>query len=55
MPHPNEIEIEPPLWRKLYSEFKRENDPAKFQALLEEIHRALTAYEKSNSQADKLV
>jgi hypothetical protein len=55
MPHPNEIEIEPPLWRKLCSELRRENDLAKFQALLEEIDRALTAYEKSNSQADKLV
>jgi hypothetical protein len=53
MPHPNEIE--PPLWRKLCSELQRENDPAKFQALLEEIDHVLTAYEKSNSEADKLL
>ena len=53
MPHPNEIE--PPLWRKLCTELQRENDPAKFQALLEEIDRALTAHEKVRSQAIKLV
>ena len=53
MPHPNEIEL--PLWRKLCSELQRENDPAKFQALLEEVDRVLMAYEKSNSQADKLL
>ncbi len=47
MPRPNEIE--PPLWRKLCSELQRESDPAKFQALLEEIDRVLTAYEKKRT------
>jgi hypothetical protein len=49
MPYPNDTE--PPLWRKLCSQLQRENDPAKFQALLEEIDRMLTAYEKRGSPA----
>jgi hypothetical protein len=49
MPHPNDKE--PPLWRKLCSELQREDDPAKFQALLAEIDRILKAYEKSGSPA----
>jgi len=49
---PNMDDHEPPRWRQLCAELQREADPAKFQALLEEIDRVLIEYEKTK-QAKK--
>lgn len=42
---------EPPRWRELCSELQRERNPVKFEALLEEIDRLLTEYEKKQAKA----
>ena len=36
----------PPHWRELCSELQRDNDPDKFQALIEELNRLMTEHEK---------
>ena len=47
---PADADMEPPRWRELCSELQREKNPARFQALLEEINRLLREYEKRTSE-----
>ena len=48
---PNVQEQEPPGWRELCAKLQTEKDPAKFQALVDEISRLQTAYEKESFTA----
>jgi hypothetical protein len=43
---PHSDEQEPPGWHELCEKLGNEADLTKFEALLEEINRLLTAYEK---------
>jgi hypothetical protein len=44
---------EPLGWRELCEKLQTETDPAKFQSLVDEIDRLLTAYEKEEIQLSK--
>jgi hypothetical protein len=48
VPHPDDTE--PPGFRELCAKLQTEKDPAKFEAVVEEIRRLLTAYEKTKKQ-----
>jgi hypothetical protein len=43
-------EQEPLGWRELCAKLRTETDPEKFQNLVDEINRLLTAYEKEELQ-----
>jgi hypothetical protein len=43
---PHQENKEPPGWRELCAKLQEEKDPAKFQAVVEEINRLLAAHEK---------
>lgn len=43
---PSQDDKEPPRWRELCEALRRETDPEKFNALVKEIDRVLTEYEK---------
>jgi len=48
---PHVQEQEPPGWRELCAKLQTEKDPTKFRALVDEINRLLTAYEKESFTA----
>jgi hypothetical protein len=43
-------EEEPKGWRELCGELQTESNPDRFQALLDQINRLLSAYEKAQNQ-----
>lgn len=47
------LENEPPGWRELRAKLEKEADRTKFIAILEEIDRLLTAYEKAHPENGK--